>query len=61
MRSVADLSAGTRLRAGSTGWTYTVQACSDGRVVLSGPRGSLGVDHDELQRDIMGGKVQVIS
>jgi hypothetical protein len=61
MQAVADLSAGTQLRAGTAGWTYTVQGCDDDRVVLSGPRGSIGVSHDDLQRDIARGNVVVIS
>lgn len=57
---VADLSPGSVLKAGTTGWKYTVQGESETRVVLSGPQGSLAVDRDELQRDIARGAVQVI-
>lgn len=59
MTDVVDLSPGTVLRAGTTGWTYRVQGESDERVVLSGPQGSLAVDRAELQRDIARGKVEV--
>jgi hypothetical protein len=40
-RDVADLSPGTVLIAGSTGWRYRVQAADQeaDRVVLRGPRG----------------------
>jgi len=61
MRDVADLSPGTRLRADTSGWTYTVQGQSDERVVLSGPRGSTGVDRDKLQKQIASGLVEVLN
>jgi len=60
MRDVADLSPGTVLRAGATGWTYRVQADNGDRVIVSGPRGSMGVDREELQRDIASGNVEVL-
>jgi hypothetical protein len=61
MTDVADLSPGTVLRAGTTGWTYRVQADNGDRVIVSGPNGSMGVDRDELQRDIARGTVEVLS
>jgi len=61
MSVVVDLSPGTRLRACTTGWVYTVQACGDDRVILSGPRGSVSVDRDELQAGVARGRVEVIS
>ena len=60
MRDVADLSPGTVLRAGSTGWRYRVQGSEGDRVVVRGPRGSMGVDREELQRDIASGNVEVL-
>lgn len=61
MQDVVDLSPGTRLRAGTTGWTYRVQAEGDDRVVVSGPNGSMGIDRDELQRDIARGNIEVLN
>jgi hypothetical protein len=61
MRDVVDLSPGTQLRAGTTGWIYTVQGESDERVIVSGPRGSMGVDRDELQQRIARGRVEVLN
>ena len=61
MTTVADLPPGSVLVARFTGDAYRVQAVDrdDNRVVLVGPRGSLGVDHDDLQRDIANGKIGV--
>jgi len=60
MRDVADLSPGTELRAGTSGWRYRVQAADDDRVIVAGPCGSMGVDRDELQREIASGRVEVL-
>jgi hypothetical protein len=57
--TVADISPGTVLVAGSTGWKYTVQSVTDGTVVASGPRGPLTVGVDELQQDIARGAIDV--
>ena len=61
-RDVADLSPGTVLIAGSTGWRYRVQAVDRlaDRVVLCGPRGSLSVGYSELQRGIADGRIGVL-
>ena len=61
-RDVANLSPGTVLIAGTTGWRYRVQAAdrSADRVVLCGPRGSLSVGYSELQRAIANGYVEVL-
>lgn len=56
---VADISPGTVLVAGSTGWRYRVLAVSDDDVVARGPRGTLRVGRRELQRDIARGRVGV--
>jgi hypothetical protein len=58
---VADLSPGSILIAGSTGWRYRVQAADpeDDRVVLRGPRGSLSAGYREIQRNIASGKIEV--
>ena len=61
MTDVADVSPGTVLRATTSGFRYRVQGESDDRVVLCGPRGSLGVNRDALQRDIARGKIEVDS
>jgi hypothetical protein len=60
-RDVADLSSGTVLVAGSTGWRYRVQAVDRDadRVILCGPRGSLSVGYNELQRGIANGRIGV--
>jgi hypothetical protein len=60
-RDVADLSPGTVLVAGSTGWRYRVQAADQeaDRVVLRGPYGSLSVGYNELQRGIANGRIGV--
>ena len=57
MTVVTDLSPGTVLVAGFTGDVYRVQGSDGDRVVLVGPRGSMGVDHAALQRDIANGKI----
>ena len=61
-RDVADLSPGTVLVAGSTGWRYRVQAVdrSADRAILCGPRGSLAVGYGKLQRGIANGRVGVL-
>jgi hypothetical protein len=61
-RDVADLSPGTVLVAGSTGWRYRVQGVDRGadRVILCGSRGSLAVGYNELQRGIANGRVGVL-
>ena len=61
MTDVADLSPGSILIAGSTGWRYRVQAADpeDDRVVLRGPRGSLSAGYREIQRNIASGKIEV--
>ena len=61
MTDVADLSPGSILIAGSTGWRYRVQAADpeDDRVVLRGPRGSLSAGYREIQRGIASGKIEV--
>jgi hypothetical protein len=60
-RDVADLSPGTVLITGLTGWRYRVQAVDRlaDRVVLCGPRGSLSVGYENLQRSIANGNVGV--
>ena len=57
---VADLSPGSVLVAGTTGWRYRVQAADPeaDRVVLRGPHGPLSVDHREIQRDIASRKIE---
>jgi len=61
MTDVTDLSAGSRLRAGTTGWTYRVVSESADSVRLDGPRGPVVVSRDELQADIARGKIEVIA
>jgi hypothetical protein len=58
---IADLSPGSVIIAGSTGWRYRVQAADleADRVVLRGPHGSLSAGYRELQRDIANGKIEV--
>ena len=56
-----DPTPGMVLRAGSTGRTYRLQSVGDDRVVASGPRGSVGVDRDELEDHIDRGLVGVVS
>ena len=57
---VADLSPGSVLVAGTTGWRYRVQAADPeaDRVVLRGPHGPLSVGHREIQRDITSRKIE---
>ena len=58
---VADLSPGSVLIAGSTGWRYRVQAADPetDRVVLRGPHGSLSAGYREIQRGIANGQIEV--
>ena len=58
---VTDLSPGTALVAGSTGWRYTVttERPAANKVVLRGPRGPLTVPRDELLTNIADGKIEV--
>ena len=58
---VADLSTGSVLIAGTTGWRYRVQAADPeaDRVVLRGPRGSLSAGYREVQRGIANGRIEV--
>lgn len=58
---VCDISPGTELVAGSSGWQYTVASVSDGTVTLQGPRGPLTTTEEELQREIAEGNVVVRS
>ena len=60
-RDVANLSPGTVLVVGSTGWRYRVQAADQeaDRVVLRGLYGSLSVGYNELQRGIANGRIGV--
>ena len=61
MTDVADLSPGSILIAGSTGWRYRVQAAApeDDAIVLRGPHGSLSAGYREIQLDIASGKIEV--
>lgn len=59
MNDVADLSPGTVLVAGTTGWRYTVESETADHVVARGPHGVLRVRRDELQRAIASGSVGV--
>ena len=54
------LSPGMTLRATSTGATYRVRGVGEGRVVATGPHGSLGVERDELTEHIRCGLVEVV-
>lgn len=56
-----DFSQGMKLRAMTTGDNYRVQSADDNRVVLTGPRGSLGVDREKLEGDVRRCLVQVVS
>jgi hypothetical protein len=60
-RDVTDLSPGTVLIAGSSGWRYTVTTDGDESVSLRGPHGPQTVPRDELQRDIARGMIRVVS
>jgi len=62
MTDVADLSPGSIVVAGSTGWRYRVQASDPeaDRVVLRGPCGTLGVSYREIQRGIANGRIEVV-
>ena len=57
---VADLSPGSVLIAGTTGWRYRVQTADSeaDRVVLRGPHGPLSVGHREIQRGIANGRIE---
>jgi hypothetical protein len=59
---VVDLSPEMVLVAGATGWRYRVQAVDRlaDCVVLCGPRGSLSVGYNELQRGIANGRIGVL-
>jgi hypothetical protein len=58
---VADLSPGTEIVSGSTGWEYTVETLKEETVIVRGPNGPLEVDRDELQKNIANGIVGVRS
>lgn len=58
MQQVADVSAGTRLKAGFTGKTYTVRKVDGDQVYVTGLP---PVSMDELQRDIANGKIEVLN
>ena len=61
MPAVTDLSPGTVLVAGSTGWRYTVvrEDAVGNEIVARGPHGVLTVPRDELLRDVARGKIEV--
>ena len=58
---IADLSPGSVLVAGTTGWRYRVQAADPeaDRVVLRGPNGSLSAGYREIQHGIANGRIKV--
>ena len=58
---IADLSPGSVLIAGTTGWRYRVQAADPeaDRVVLRGPHGSISAGYREIQRGIANGRIEV--
>lgn len=59
---VSDLSPGTVLVAGTTGWRYTVTDIEGEKVYAKGPMGAIPpVTKDELQREIASGKIEVVS
>jgi len=59
MTAVTDLSPGTVLVAGTTGWRYTITSVDEQTVVARGPKGPLRVGRDELQRDVAREDVEV--
>ena len=61
MTEVVDLSPGTVLVAGTTGWQYVVVWNDGEQVGVRGPRGMLSpISHSDLQQDIAHGAVGVI-
>ena len=63
MTDVADLSPGSVLVAGTTGWRYRVESSDPeaDRVVLRGPHGALSAGYREIQRGIANGRIEVVA